>query len=223
MNRILSRRNVLSTLAAVPAVVALAACSDSGKAEAETKPAEPAKPAEAASPAEPAAQGGKRLGRVAPRGARGNPKDRADLFKGQVGTEPQVQHLPLAFGQPLHLGPDCDSVGRVVRRIVPPALEALPLSVAASGFLSRKKAPAASAKAAAIDAPIRPALDFAFAGFSEEVWTAVDAAAGGCANRGAEGRGAEGTRAVWVGVLPAITAEGAAWDVFPTFGVCRMR
>jgi len=59
MNRILSRRNVLSTLAAVPAVVALAACSDSGKAEAETKPAEPAKPAKAATPttpAEPAAE-----------------------------------------------------------------------------------------------------------------------------------------------------------------------
>ena len=42
MNRILSRRNVLSTLAAMPAVVVLAACSDSGKAEAETKPADPA-------------------------------------------------------------------------------------------------------------------------------------------------------------------------------------
>ncbi|MGN6142698.1 MAG: DsbA family protein [Mesorhizobium sp.] len=54
MNRILSRRNVLSTLAAMPAVVVLAACSDSGKAEAETKPAEPAKPAEAATPATPA-------------------------------------------------------------------------------------------------------------------------------------------------------------------------
>lgn len=55
MIRILSRRTVLSTLAAVPAAVVLAACSDSGgQAEAETKPAEPAKPADAAAPATPA-------------------------------------------------------------------------------------------------------------------------------------------------------------------------
>lgn len=57
MTRILSRRVVLSSLAAVPAALVVAACSDSGeKAEAETpKPAEPAKPADASTPAKPAA------------------------------------------------------------------------------------------------------------------------------------------------------------------------
>lgn len=58
----LSRRNLLSSLAAVPAVVLLAACSDSGeKAEAEVvKPAAPADPAKPAAPAAvkaPEAQG----------------------------------------------------------------------------------------------------------------------------------------------------------------------
>ncbi|MBN9244811.1 MAG: DsbA family protein [Mesorhizobium sp.] len=56
MIRVLSRRTALATLAAVPAAVVLAACSDSGKAEAETKPAEPAKPADAAKPAVEAPQ-----------------------------------------------------------------------------------------------------------------------------------------------------------------------
>ncbi len=51
----LSRRTVLSALVSVPAVAVIAACSDSGKAEAETKPAEAAKPADAAKPAAPAA------------------------------------------------------------------------------------------------------------------------------------------------------------------------
>lgn len=57
MTRFLSRRVVLSSIAAVPAAMVVAACSDSGdKAEAETpKPAEPAKPADAATPATPAA------------------------------------------------------------------------------------------------------------------------------------------------------------------------
>lgn len=57
MTRFLSRRTVLSSLAAVPAAMVVAACSDSGdKAEAETpKPAEPAKPADASTPATPAA------------------------------------------------------------------------------------------------------------------------------------------------------------------------
>ncbi|PTE09501.1 DsbA family protein [Mesorhizobium helmanticense] len=58
----LSRRNLLSSLAAVPAVVLLAACSDSGeKAEAEVvKPATPVDPAKPATPAAvkaPEAQG----------------------------------------------------------------------------------------------------------------------------------------------------------------------
>lgn len=58
----LSRRNLLSSLAAVPAVALLAACSDSGeKAEAEVvKPAAPADPAKPATPAAakaPEAQG----------------------------------------------------------------------------------------------------------------------------------------------------------------------
>lgn len=58
----LSRRNLLSSLAAVPAMVLLAACSDSGeKAEAEVvKPAAPADPAKPATPAAakaPEAQG----------------------------------------------------------------------------------------------------------------------------------------------------------------------
>lgn len=52
MTRSLSRRNLLSSLAAVPAVVLLAACSDSGgQAEAEVvKPAAPADPAKPATP-----------------------------------------------------------------------------------------------------------------------------------------------------------------------------
>jgi protein-disulfide isomerase len=50
-----SRRAVLSSLAAVSAVAVLAACSDSGKDKEEAaKPAEPAKPADQATPAEPA-------------------------------------------------------------------------------------------------------------------------------------------------------------------------
>lgn len=47
----LSRRNLLTTLAAVPAVALLAACSDSG----EEAKAAPAKPADPATPAKPAA------------------------------------------------------------------------------------------------------------------------------------------------------------------------
>jgi protein-disulfide isomerase len=57
MLRSLSRRTVLSSLAALSAGVVLSACSDSGKAEAETVPAEPAQPAapaDAAAPATPA-------------------------------------------------------------------------------------------------------------------------------------------------------------------------
>jgi protein-disulfide isomerase len=51
MLRSLSRRNVLSSLAAIPAVALLAACSDSNE---EAKAAEPAKPAAPADPAKPA-------------------------------------------------------------------------------------------------------------------------------------------------------------------------
>ena len=56
MNRRLSRRTILSSLAAVPAVVLLAACSDSGEEAkaADVKPAAPATPAPA-TPATPAA------------------------------------------------------------------------------------------------------------------------------------------------------------------------
>ncbi|MER8405984.1 DsbA family protein [Mesorhizobium sp. M1307] len=61
MIRSLSRRNLLTSLAAIPAVALLAACSDSGeKAEAQdVKPAapEPAKPAAPAAAAAPEAQG----------------------------------------------------------------------------------------------------------------------------------------------------------------------
>jgi len=62
MIRPLSRRNLLSSLAAIPAVVLLAACSDSGeKAEAEVvklaAPADPAKPATPAAAKAPEAQG----------------------------------------------------------------------------------------------------------------------------------------------------------------------
>ncbi|MER8518576.1 DsbA family protein [Mesorhizobium sp. M0644] len=68
MIRSLSRRNLLSSLAAIPAVALLAACSDSGeKAEAQdvtpaapadsTKPADPAKPAAPAAAKAPEAQG----------------------------------------------------------------------------------------------------------------------------------------------------------------------
>ncbi|MER8977483.1 MULTISPECIES: DsbA family protein [unclassified Mesorhizobium] len=58
----LSRRNVLSSLAAIPAVALLAACSDSGEEAkaADVKPAAPAAPAKAATPAAataPEAQG----------------------------------------------------------------------------------------------------------------------------------------------------------------------
>ncbi|ADV14101.1 DsbA family protein [Mesorhizobium sp. M7A.F.Ca.CA.001.09.2.1] len=58
----LSRRNVLSSLAAIPAVALLAACSDSGEEAkaANVKPAEPAAPAKPATPAAataPEAQG----------------------------------------------------------------------------------------------------------------------------------------------------------------------
>lgn len=55
MNRSLSRRNLLSSLAAIPAVALLAACSDSGEdaKAADVKPATPAVPA--ATPATPAA------------------------------------------------------------------------------------------------------------------------------------------------------------------------
>ncbi|MEQ1950837.1 DsbA family protein [Mesorhizobium sp. CN2-181] len=55
MLRSLSRRTVLSTLAVLSAGAVLSACSDSGKAEAETVPAQPAAPADAAAPATPAA------------------------------------------------------------------------------------------------------------------------------------------------------------------------
>ncbi|MER9934507.1 DsbA family protein [Mesorhizobium sp. M0088] len=50
----LSRRNVLSSLAAIPAVALLAACSDSGE-EAKAADVKPAAPAAAATPATPAA------------------------------------------------------------------------------------------------------------------------------------------------------------------------
>ncbi len=55
MNRSLSRRNLLSSLAVIPAVALLAACSDSGEdaKAADVKPATPAVPA--ATPATPAA------------------------------------------------------------------------------------------------------------------------------------------------------------------------
>jgi protein-disulfide isomerase len=55
MNRSLSRRNLLSSLAAIPAVALLAACSDSGEdaKAADVKPATPAVPP--ATPATPAA------------------------------------------------------------------------------------------------------------------------------------------------------------------------
>jgi protein-disulfide isomerase len=55
MNRSLSRRNLLSSLAVIPAVALLAACSDSGEdaKAADVKPAAPAVPA--ATPATPAA------------------------------------------------------------------------------------------------------------------------------------------------------------------------
>ncbi|RWC32729.1 DsbA family protein [Mesorhizobium sp.] len=60
--RSLSRRNVLSSLAAIPAVALLAACSDSGEEAkaADVKPAAPAAPAKPATPAAataPEAQG----------------------------------------------------------------------------------------------------------------------------------------------------------------------
>lgn len=54
MNRLLSRRSILTTLAVVPAALALAACNKVGEAEAETKPAETTKPADAMKPAEAA-------------------------------------------------------------------------------------------------------------------------------------------------------------------------
>jgi protein-disulfide isomerase len=56
MLRSLSRRTVLSSLAVLSAGAVLSACSDSGKAEAETVPEKPAAPANAAAaPATPAA------------------------------------------------------------------------------------------------------------------------------------------------------------------------
>jgi protein-disulfide isomerase len=54
MIRSLSRRNLLSSLAAIPAVALLAACSDSGE-KAEAQDVKPAAPAEPAKPAAPAA------------------------------------------------------------------------------------------------------------------------------------------------------------------------
>jgi len=53
MNRPLSRRNLLTTLAAVPTVALLAACSDSGEEAkaADVKPANPSTPAKPATPA----------------------------------------------------------------------------------------------------------------------------------------------------------------------------
>jgi protein-disulfide isomerase len=54
MIRSLSRRNLLSSLAAIPAVVLLAACSDSGE-EAKAADVKPSAPATPASPATPAA------------------------------------------------------------------------------------------------------------------------------------------------------------------------
>ncbi len=54
MIRSLSRRTVLSSLAAVPAAILLAACSDSGE-EAKAADAKPAAPATPAEPAKPAA------------------------------------------------------------------------------------------------------------------------------------------------------------------------
>ena len=55
MNRLLSRRSILTTLAVAPAALALAACNKVGEAEAETaKPAETTKPADAMKPAEAA-------------------------------------------------------------------------------------------------------------------------------------------------------------------------
>ncbi|TIT22926.1 MAG: DsbA family protein [Mesorhizobium sp.] len=54
MIRSLSRRNLLTSLAAIPAVALLAACSDSGE-KAEAQDVKPAAPAEPAKPAAPAA------------------------------------------------------------------------------------------------------------------------------------------------------------------------
>ncbi|MGX9571778.1 DsbA family protein [Mesorhizobium sp. f-mel] len=53
MTRLLSRRNLLSSLAAIPAVALLAACSDSGE-KAVPQDAKPAAPADAMKPADPA-------------------------------------------------------------------------------------------------------------------------------------------------------------------------
>jgi protein-disulfide isomerase len=57
MPRLLSRRNLLSSLAAIPAVALLAACSDSGEQAVaqDAKPAAPADPMKPADPAKPAA------------------------------------------------------------------------------------------------------------------------------------------------------------------------
>ncbi|RVC61020.1 DsbA family protein, partial [Mesorhizobium sp. M4B.F.Ca.ET.088.02.2.1] len=62
MNRPLSRRNLLTSLAAIPAVALIAACSDSGEdaQAADVKPANPSTPAKPATPAAakvPEAQG----------------------------------------------------------------------------------------------------------------------------------------------------------------------
>ncbi|QPC87042.1 thioredoxin domain-containing protein [Mesorhizobium sp. NBSH29] len=67
MIRSLPRRSVLSGLLAVPAAALLAACSDSGKAEAETPAAQPvdaSKPVDAAKPATPAVAAPQPAGKV---------------------------------------------------------------------------------------------------------------------------------------------------------------
>ncbi|HEV2503116.1 MAG TPA: DsbA family protein [Mesorhizobium sp.] len=82
MNRLLSRRHILTTLAVAPAALALAACNKAGEAEAETaKPAEPAKPADAMKPAaKPAAAAPQSSGSV----------DMAELLKPGVLPERQL-------------------------------------------------------------------------------------------------------------------------------------
>ncbi|RWB56708.1 DsbA family protein [Mesorhizobium sp.] len=81
MNRSLSRRNLLTTLAAVPAVALLAACSDSGEdaKAADVKPANPSTPAKPATPAAAAAKAPEAQGTV----------DMAELLK--PGALPEKQ------------------------------------------------------------------------------------------------------------------------------------
>ena len=81
MNRLLSRRHILTTLAVAPAALALAACNKAGEAEAETaKPAETTKPADAMKPAaKPAAAAPQSSGSV----------DMAELLK--PGALPERQ------------------------------------------------------------------------------------------------------------------------------------